>query len=528
MNKDLEAKQNQIKQEMYKYNHASKEYTDLSSCLVSLTGQFYSIINDINEQMEDAHFSTLGGKAENIIADAKRRAKAMLEAIYDTKNNIVDLDLTGEDSFLQGLYEPIECKVSVEEALKFIYTDLSRHFSVLKNDEESTKLLQDYITDLVANSELVEHNGQGKNETCKNGLDSMQLEIRKPLSELKKFSFMNDKINKNPLYIPAQLSKQLTENLTETWGIEQAPAGSKISVPVYLSLEYKGDNKFISKKLTFKDTIVYNTISTIWRNEKLKNPEMNSLIITPQEIWRTMNGVTDFAVKVPQKKIKEIEESIEKMRFTRCVMDISKELNKGWYTIDDSRVVNGSIDTYLLKCDKVTFRTEKSRKLSGYKIENEPILYSYNKAKEHALSFDFDLLNTRETLSNVENKTEFQHYLLQEIVNIKNGKRNPKIKYNTIYEKTEILPPEERIDKSKYANKKSYQSAVRREFRNDRKKIKTILDVVVNEKEIKGYTELEDGTSYEGIMIILNEEDVKEIEKSKHVRKRRKASKSKK
>jgi hypothetical protein len=177
-------------------------------------------------------------------------------------------------------------------------------------------------------------------------------------------------------------------------------------------------------------------------------------------------------------------------------MDISKEIEAFNLYIDDERVTAGKIDTYVLNSSKVEFMTEKGRIVEGYRIGEEPILYTYNRVKDHLLYVPYEMLDTSSQISNSEYVPEFRNYLLQQIQLMKNAADNPKGKYfhrnsiillETIYRDTGILPPEERIEGKDYKTEASRQKEVRRFRKADRQKIEGLLDAWKAKNWIKGY-----------------------------------------
>ena len=263
----------------------------------------------------------------------------------------------------------------------------------------------------------------------------------------------------------------------------------------------------MTKKITAFDKAVYEAISTrfyYWTQEAPQKP----LYITPQEIWRTMNGKRsgDGKANPSKAQVKRVCESIDKMRFTHFYMDIKDEVKAYKLYFEDERINGGIIDSYLVNCTKVEFTTEKGKVLTGYRISEEPILYTYNRQKNHVLFVPYEMLDTSANTSDAENVTEFRNYLLQTVQLMKNGvadktgkyfKRSTKILLSDIYKKTGIQPPEERLT-GNYANESTKQQLIRRTRKADRTKIEGILNAWVTKSWIKGYTPVKKGNSLIG------------------------------
>jgi len=328
---------------------------------------------------------------------------------------------------------------------------------------------------------------------------------RPPLPVINTFGLMNDKVNTQLISSDA-FTQDIDGQLRFVWGIDQSPGKKK---PVtYIALSYEGTETIISKRMTAFDNAVYNAVSTrfyYWKQEKENIP----LYITPQEIWRTMNGKSNEA-RPGNKQVERITRSLDKMRVTLCFMDISEELNTHYITLNDERLVSGNIETYLLKADKVSFKTEKGRKVTGYRFTEEPILYTYNKAKKHILWFDYELLDTSQNTSDSEHVIEFRNYLLLQIQNMKSKKRDSnRILYETLYRDTGILPADKRIDKKNYTTNNSYQTKIRQEFKKDREKVNGILKSWKEKGWINGYKDVKSRKSVIAVDIQYNLNDIK-------------------
>ena len=215
-----------------------------------------------------------------------------------------------------------------------------------------------------------------------------------------------------------------------------------------------------------------------------------------------MNGKAskDGKAKPSAAQVKRICDSLDKMRFTRFYMDISAEIEAFNLSIDDERITGGRIETYVLNSSKVEFTTDKGNTVQGYRIGEEPILYTYNKAKNHLLYVPYEMLDTSDYTSDSENVAEFKGYLLQQIQLMKNaageGKQSKRFKrsniilLDTLYRDTGIQPPEDRIEGKEYKTEGSRQKEVRRFRQADRQKIEGILDAWKAKAWIKGYVVL--------------------------------------
>lgn len=339
---------------------------------------------------------------------------------------------------------------------------------------------------------------------------------RPPLSKFETYGLMNDKTALQLLQSET-FRQELNGQLSFLWDIDQSPQ-NKEPVPVSIALQYEGTETKLSRKMTAFDEEVYNAVSTACFYNKRNYPG-RPLLITPQEIWRMMNGKTDNSWSPSPKQIAKVCASLDKMRFTRVMIDITAEIKANYIAINDERLKNGTFDTYLLKADKVEFATEKGAVLSGYKIDDEPILYTYNEAKKHILWVPFHLLDTSARTGNTGETVEIRGYLLRQIQLMKNGYRDSKrILYATIYEATGLPSPEVRIDRGKYKTEEVYRATVKKEAKKDRDKIAAILDAWTLPKRITGkdpyfagYKPVKKGKEFVGVDIAITDKDAEKL-----------------
>lgn len=337
------------------------------------------------------------------------------------------------------------------------------------------------------------------------------LVTRQALPPANTFGIMNDKAN-TQLISSEAFEQEIDGQLRLTWGVNQKP-GQKENPPItYIALSYEGTETKISKRMTAFDNAVYNAVSTRFYYWKLENWD-KPLYITPQEIWRSMIRQNGNA-RPSKRQVEQVRRSMDKMRVTLFFMDISAELEAHYITLEDERLVSGNIETYLLKADRVSFTTEKGRVVEGYRITDEPILYTYNKAKDHILWFDADLLDTSQYTSDTTNVIVFRYYLLQQIQLMKNGfLKSHRVLFETLYSKTGIEPPESRLKRENYSSDNSYRTKVRQEAKKDREKISGILQSWIEKNWICGYEPVKKRNAVVGFDITPQPEKKKALPK---------------
>lgn len=460
--------------------------------------EFNTRLSNYTEECALRYFEKFKGDIKRIKKDAMAQIPLIIDYCYrsfDGYNNEKDSNI------LKKIIEVKQGKLLLRSnfTIDFIIKELKLHIEALQKDKKALQEVLNYIIETVEQSDKTNTEDiiitipTGKKEDAAQLMDISKL-MRNPLTDITTYGLMNDKINAQ-LIQGDFFTQESNGQLTIKFAIDQAPQNKK-QVPVYMALTYEGTEGKLTKRLTAFDSAVYNAVATrfyYWQQENTRIP----LYITPQEIWRTMNGkkTGDGKAKPSDKQIKRICDSLDKMRFTHFYMDISEEIQAFNLYIDDERVTAGKIDTYVLNCSKVEFETEKGNSVQGYKIGDEPILYTYNRVKNHILYVPYEMLDTSTNTSDSENVTEFRNYLLQQIQLMKNAKegnskyyqRNRILLIETIYRDTGIQPPEERIQGKEYKNNTIKQREVRRFRQTDRQKIEGILEAWKGKDWIKGY-----------------------------------------
>ena len=424
-----------------------------------------------------------------IIAHAKEQAPALLEYIHTTiKNQYGHINAKGLKEMGLGTIRDGLLYLNTNYALQALRDELKPHIEALMDDKPA---LQELIALLI---EAVENSDYTDNTELTDGQEVMRFR-RNPLADITTHGIMNDKASARLIQDGEIFQAKADGQLTLRWAVNQAPQGRE-EVPVYMALTYEGNDFKVTKKLSDFDKRVYEAVGTRFFYWQQDNPQ-KPLYITKQEIWRTMNGKSsrDGKAKPSAKQIQRISDSIDTMRHIDFCMDISEEIKARYITLDDERLVGGFIRDYLLNCSEREFTTDKGNTVQGYRIAEEPILYTYNRAKKHILYVPYEMLDTSQFTSDSENVTEFKGYLLQQIQLMKNAakggkrfKRSNIILLETIYKDTGIQPPEERAESTAFTSDSARLTYIRKTRKADRQKIEGLLDAWKAKGWIKGYT----------------------------------------
>ena len=442
-----------------------------------------------SDKCQRARFAQIQeGGAAAIIAHAKEQAPIILEYMQRDAASYSGLPAETLKKLNIGTLKKGVLLVSANSAAALLKEELKLHIEALVEDKKHLQELLEMIIEAVESSPYTD------SEEIQDGgekpIDVMRYR-RSPLADITTYGFMNDKASTQLIQDGGIFQTTPDGQMQLLWNVNQARPMEE-QIPVYIALTYDGIEKGLSKKLNTYDSAVYNAVSDLFYYWKRENPQ-KPLYITPQEIWRRMNGKQnrEGGAKPSTAQVRRICRSIDKMRHIDFTMDISEEIKAHRVTLDDERLVGGYIKDYLLNCSEAGFYTEQGRKVRGYRVNYEPVLYTYNAAKDHILYLPFDLLDTSSTLSDSENVTEFKQYLLQQILLMKNNIRNNrKILLSTIYKATGIRPPEERLEKREFNSDATRKQIIRRTRKADREKIEKLLDAWTVKKWIKGYKAL--------------------------------------
>lgn len=227
--------------------------------------------------------------------------------------------------------------------------------------------------------------------------------------------------------VPAnKLMQVMTRDIMDVGKImlEESRKGAKRLVETSVILSYEGENVKISGRRPFTeyDKAVYNSVSSLYVS--------GNSFITPAQIYRTMNGLTD-GEKAPPQQVTKIKNSLDKMRFIRAQIDCTAELQARRVTLNSEQIKSGIIDTYLLTADAIEINGIK-----GYRIQKTPILYEYSAAVKQVIQFPVKLLdvkildrNGKPTTCSFENsdaRTVLKTELLTRIEGMKNEKNSLK------------------------------------------------------------------------------------------------------
>lgn len=325
-------------------------------------------------------------------------------------------------------------------------------------------------------------------------------EKRPKLPPITTFGLMSDKIARKLPIVSPHIEKENGE-IKFQWNVNGAPRNKK-AVATFVELSIPDTGIEVSRPINAFDMAVCHAVANKFYFWNLEHPGV-PLRISKQEIWRAMEGKENSSTPSAL-QIRMITESMDRMRTTTVRMDNSEEKIAKYKTLNADTDIPIK-DNFIYAQERMSFfETEKGQRVSGYNILAEPILYTYSKAKSHVLFLDPELLNTTDEIRTTEELILFKYYMLTEIeLMIENYRASNRMKFETIYRDSGVIPPKQRVNRAKYTTDKAYNTAVRKESKKDRDKIFAILNVWKQKGHIEDYSIVKDGCSYVGVDITI-------------------------
>ena len=427
---------------------------------------------------------------QDFLKEAEKEASQILEHLYKHLHVLPSYDAP------TVVVKDLQEYITTRYAFLCLRDEFRLFFDAINSDLEATMELQNIIARAIEESPYTADDNRKEPEVYR----------RSSLMHLKTYGIMNDNLNAKLIQEPDILKLPIDGQMT----IQQYKVKEGKDINTYMQLSYDSyDSQGItfSRKLSAFDISVYNAISSLIYNEKMRDHN-GSLYVTPVEIWRTMTGrkINDVTARASEKQLQKLCNSIDKMRRILIYIDLTEEMERQNKYIDDARIIGGKVDTNLLECiGGVEFMLDNSKTVKGYCFDKIPILYRVNEARGRVLSVPYEMLNISEKESNTENMIVFRDYLMAQVKLIKSAqesgksyKRNSRILIDTIYAATATPFPEDRINNDKFktdANRASYLRKIRQA---DRDKIEAILTTWVKKGWIKAYKPVKKGNAITG------------------------------
>jgi hypothetical protein len=217
-----------------------------------------------------------------------------------------------------------------------------------------------------------------------------------------------DKINTN---IWKMLDEETHGQLKMGFDVSNAQSADKVNIMFSLEFE-KGVS--ITRKLTPYDKRVYVAIGALY--------ECGNKTMTYGQIYKAMG----YNGKPGKTDIKKIHDSITKMSCAHIFINNQEEQDAGY----NYPVIK--YDGNLLAMQRATKNVNGVITDNAVQIGFYPPLLEFAKQRKQITTISTQLLDT--PLSKTNMHIQLEDYFIEEISKIKNGKRNAKMLYTTIYE----------------------------------------------------------------------------------------------
>jgi hypothetical protein len=172
--------------------------------------------------------------------------------------------------------------------------------------------------------------------------------------------------------------------------------------------------------------------------------------------------------------VQKVNESMEKLAKTWCVVDFTKQLQAMGNNLEKAEMKQ-----HIILAKTAYLKHQDGTEKDGWQITGRPLIYEYSKLVKQVATIDNKLLQTK-NINNTEEVMKIRRYLLQQIERIRRkpgepGK--PNVLYDTIFIDTEDPLPMEK-------------TGTGRKTRTNRIKIiKAILDGFTEAGHIAGWRE---------------------------------------
>lgn len=319
--------------------------------------------------------------------------------------------------------------------------------------------------------------------------------VNRKFVDTSKYTAMNSLVSAQMVSkSPKTSKKDIPGQYTMQWDIIEK------EVVYVATIDLVNDNNvYINSKIDAYDMAIINAVGSLYIAHQAQEPG-EPCYLTPMDIWRVMNGkeTSDKKFRMSPNQEKQLLAHIDKLRFTKFEIDLRSQMQK-WGISFDTRYAQktGKADDAILNLTGVQIYTSKNKNQTtyGYRVNTEPILFTYSRYRKQIITVDKSLLNVTDNKSLGENTIVLKNYLLKRIENYKHGYLNSNmIRLETIYRETGIKEPGQREKKEEYSSNTTYLSAIRKQRAKDCKEIEHILTTWKAANYIKGFKKEGKGT----------------------------------
>lgn len=418
----------------------------------------------------DDFFTLTPEKQARFLDLAKEIAHSALERMQQELKNTDDAHIAKDVEQVQHDYDKLVQSIQTEYTQEINYLESNGLETTLAALASKKDMELSEVKELVKNLGEVELYETIRVELFPQNRRSLQIQA----------SFL-DSIMPTTFYIPnSKVANSLTNpQVTFDVGTFEVELNKQRDISVQVTLNFDDENIQIIEKnghrLTAFDRSVLNSVCSRF--------EAGNLTFTPDQIYRTMNGLTDREFVSTESKNRIID-SIDKMRMLEIKIDYTEEATKMYKQPHTTEPIDKYvISSYLLALSKVELMTTNGA-VQGYKLLEKPIIYTYSQHNNQIISVPITLLNTKNYLRTTPDVTVIREYLIRRIAVMKNDKtKSNKILFEKIYAELNLIDP-------------------------DKKKCKKIRDIVEkiltkfkDDKFIEGFELFKKGRTFCGVSI---------------------------
>jgi len=279
----------------------------------------------------------------------------------------------------------------------------------LRSDEDAAKMTP---TELVQSDKYDEIVRRAADRAGVKGIEKMPSII---VRNIKKTDFPIDKVNRNVWKTVADANGQIA------FKIDVSNSDSDKPIDVLYAIDFSDlDNVSISKDMTPYDKRVYIACDGLYRG--------GYDVVSAQQIYRAMMG--NPKARASKTDINKINKSLDKMMFAHLYIDNIQEIESGYNR------KHFKYDAPLLPMERIQAYINGQFVDAAIHFFRDMPLISFARERGNITTIEIALLDS--PLSKTNANIDLEDYLIEEIARIKNGKRNPKMLYETIYKEAGI------------------------------------------------------------------------------------------
>lgn len=278
-----------------------------------------------------------------------------------------------------------------------------------------------------------------------------------------------------------KLAKNMpSNNLNRELTLTVSGQKSKKKVEI-TALIIRDKNVNINSPINFYDMLILDAIDSLW--------EAGNYIFTSDMVARVAKFLGGSAY-IKDNAVKQVEESIEKLRGTKVTINYTDQLNMN--RKPHEKVDKAVLDDMALSLTGATVKAGGNI-VKGYQFNTMPILWRYAKDVGNYTSIEISKMNTKDCLKATDGISIMKSYIFGRIAEMKNEKRKSmnRIRYREIYEQVGLISMEdnEKYDNGKYKKPLKDINCPKEKARDIRNNAKIFLNHLVKQDYIKGFKE---------------------------------------